>query len=156
MTIEIDFAKVSPVGVLDIAIAAEQEAEEHYDALVQRMMRQGNGDAAAFFGRMAGLEKLHRDQVAARRLELFGDVAKDLEHRFPWSVEVPEDRASGGELSLRDALEISLAAEARAYDYYDAAIAYVTDDATEKLFVELRDAELGHKRLLQRELDRLA
>jgi len=156
MPVEIDFAKVSPVGVLDIAIGVEQEAEEHYDGLVQRMERQGNGEAAALFRRMAGLEKLHRDQVAARRKELFGDAPKDLEHRYPWAVEVPDDRAVDGQLALHDALELSLAAEIRAYDYYDGAIAYVTDDVTEKLFVELREAERGHQQMLQRELDRLA
>ena len=51
--------------------------------------------------------------------------------------------------------EVSLAAEKRAYEYYDGAIAYVTDEQTETLFVELRDAELGHQQMLQRELDRL-
>lgn len=155
MPIEIDFAKVSPVGVLDVAIAAEQEAEEHYDALVERMQRQGNDAAAAFFRRMAGLEELHRNQVADRRRQLFGDAPPDLEHRFPWAVEVPDDRAVDGQLTLRDALEVSLAAEKRAYEYYDGAIAYVTDEQTETLFVELRDAELGHQQMLQRELDRL-
>ena len=154
MDVPIDFAKVSPRGVLDIAIAAEQEAEEHYDALVDRMERAGNADAARFFRRMAGLEHLHRTQVAERRKALFGDAPPDLRHRFPWAVEVPADSADS-RTSLREALGISLAAERRAFAYYQGAIEFVTDAVTEKLFAELRDAEADHARLIEAELARV-
>jgi erythrin-vacuolar iron transport family protein len=151
MDAPIDFAKVSPRGVLDIAIAAEQEAEEHYDGLVVAMERAGNTQAADFFRRMAGMENKHRSQLAGRRKALFDDDPPDLAHRYPWSVEVPGEVA-GGQLTLQDALRVSLAAERRAYAYYTAAIEVVTDAGTEALFGELRDAEAGHARMIESEI----
>jgi rubrerythrin len=155
MNIGIDFAKVSAVGVLDIAMAAEEEAEEHYDRLAQTMRRAGNAEAGEFFAKMAGREHRHREQIAARRRTLFGDAPQDLRHVYPWNVEVPDDRKVGGSTPLLDALRVSMEAEQRAHDYYEGALDYVSDPQTVTLFEQLRDAELEHKRLLQLEIDRL-
>ena len=156
MGLDIDFAKLSPQEVLDLAMGAEEEAEEHYEGLADAMERGGNLGVAAFFRKMAGREKRHHDQIAERRTAMFGEAHPRLGTNILWGVEVADESGVGAGMSVREALTIARQAEINAHDYYAGAQEYLTDEAVTALFEELRQAELEHRRLLEAELAKLA
>ena len=155
MGLSIDFSKLKPHDVLDLAIFAEGEAQDNYDQLATIMRSRGNDHAADFFHRMAGLEKLHHDQLRTRREELFAGVAPGLADRWFWGIEAPDYGAVGPTITVREAYAFALESEVRAHDYYTQALDFVTDATTTALFEDLREAEAQHQRLLSGELARL-
>jgi rubrerythrin len=152
MGLSIDFLKLKPHDVLDLAIFAENEARDNYDQLATIMRSRGNDHAADFFHRMAGLEKLHHDQLRARREELFPTAVPGLADRWFWGIEAPDYAAAGASITVREAYAFALESEGRAHDYYAQALDYVHDARMTSLFEELRDAEAQHQRLLRQEL----
>ena len=52
-------------------------------------------------------------------------------------------------MSLLDAFKIGLAAEQKAYDFYDVALSGITDPDVRELFTELRDEETEHVEMLK-------
>lgn len=155
MGLSIDFAKLKPHDVLDLAIFAEGEAQDNYDQLSTILRSRGNDHAADFFHRMAALEKLHHDQLKARREELFRDVAPGIADRWFWGIEAPDYAAVGTTITVRAAYDLALASEERAFEYYQQAIDFVSDATIVSLFEELRDAEAQHQTLLRGEIERL-
>ncbi|MBI4916105.1 MAG: rubrerythrin [Acidobacteria bacterium] len=155
MGLPIDFTKLKAHDALDIAVYAEQEAQEQYEHFASLMDADGKADAAAFFRRMAKLEDRHRAQVAARRAELFRDVPVSIRNVTSWGVEVADQSKLDAKLTLRDALLVALEAEVRARDYYSEAMEHLTEPQVNELFGELRDSEIEHQRLLKAELEKL-
>ena len=131
MVLEVDFSRLDAQDALDIAIVIEDEAQLAYEHLAEWVRGDGNTEAAAFFIRMASLEKRHKEQA-----------------------EVPDYEALGREVALKDAFQVALDAETRAYDFYSEAIEYVDEPTVVELFGWLRDAEIEHKRLLTDEMRR--
>ena len=156
MGLSLDFGKLKPHDVLDLAIFAEREAQDAYEHLAAVLGARGNAYAAEFFQRMASLEKLHHDQLRSRRDTLFPGVAATLADRWFWGIETPDDAAVGTDITVRGAYEFALESEGRAHDYYAQAKEYVTDGQLAALFEELRLAEAQHQQLLRGELARLA
>lgn len=152
MGLQMDFSKLKAHEVLDLAAYTEEEAKESYEHLAGAMDARRLRDAATFFRRMAGLENRHREQILAERKRRFPDAAATLANRAFWGVEVGTLASAKADVALADAFELALAAEVRAYDYYTGAIAYVTEPTTERLFEDLRQAEVEHQRLLRAEL----
>lgn len=154
MVLEIDFSRLDPQDVLDVAIQVEEEAEENYEQLAGWMEADGNEEVARFFSKMARLERLHRDQIAERRLALFGDTPARHSSRAVWEVEQPEYGEIGQELTLEKAFDLAMEAERRAGEYYANALDYASDQQVIALFESLRDSEQEHLRLLreQREM----
>ena len=155
MGLSIDFAKLKPHDVLDLAMFAESEAQDNYDQLATIMRSRSNDHAADFFHRMAALEKLHHDQLRARRDELFPGVAPGLADRWFWGIEAPDYAAVGPTITVREAYAFALESEVRAHDYYAEALDFALDPRMTPLFEELREAEAQHQRLLRTELARL-
>lgn len=155
MGLEIDFAKLAPQDVLDLATFVEKEAHERYEELAHEMDRRGAGDAAEFFRAMARRELRHGERLAARRRELFGDAPAHVRDVVFWEIEAIDYRSNLPAISLRQALELSLTAERKAHDYYAGALEFHTDPSVAKLFEELRLAEVEHQRLIREELARL-
>jgi rubrerythrin len=151
MALEMDFSKLKPQDVLDVAMFAEEEAEEQYGRLATAMDAARNREVAEFFRKMAGRERRHRDQVAERRQALYKDAKPNLANRAVWAVEAPYDAKVGASMTVGDAFAIALASEQRAHDFYAGALEYYTDAAVADLFEGLRQAELEHKRLLELE-----
>ncbi len=156
MGLQMDFAKLTSQDVLDIAMYAELEAQEYYEGVADEMDRTGNGESAAFFRRMAGLEKLHHDQIAGHRRRLFGSAPATITNSWIWEIESPGGGASPAVHSLLDALNIALDGETRAHDYYAAAKDFVTDPQVEALFEDLRLSEVGHQNMLREEIRRVS
>lgn len=155
MGLSLDFSKLKPHDVLDLAIFAEQEAQDNYEQLATILRSRHADHAADFFLRMAGLEKLHHDQLATRRNQLFPDAVPNIADRWFWGIEAPDYAAVGPTITVRAAYEFALESEKRAHDYYAEAKSYVLDDSMVELFEELRVAEADHQRLLGDELARL-
>ena len=155
MALDLDFSKLHPQDVLDLAFFAEREAEEGYDRLAALMDSQGNTAVAAFFRRMATWEKEHQTKLAARRAELFPDAKANLSDRAPWSIELPDDETVTASITPRRALELAHAAEVSAFEYYSMALEYATNEGVVSVFELLRKDELGHQRLLEQEMSKL-
>jgi len=155
MGLPIDFTKLKAHDALDIAVYAEQEAQEQYEHFASLMDVEGKADAAAFFRRMAKLEDRHRAQIAARRAELFPGVPVTVKNVAVWGIEAADQDKLSAKLTQRDALLVALEAETRARDYYSEAMEHLTEPQVNELFGELRDSEIEHQRLLNAELERL-
>jgi len=155
MGMPMDFAKLQPQDVLDIATFVEREAHDRYQELADEMSRRGASDAADFFRAMARRELRHGERLAARRKELFGDAPAHVRDVVFWEIEATDYRHNLPAITLRQALELALSAEVKAHDYYAGALEYHTDPAVADLFEELRLAEVEHQRLIREELARL-
>jgi len=155
MALQIDFSRLDGRDVLDIAIQVEEEAKAAYEQLAGWTQADGKSDVAAFFTRMAGLEQLHRDQLAAQRSEQFGDAPPRHSDRAIWEVEEIDYDALGTDINLKQAIELAMGSERRAGEYYAEALEYASDAKTVELFEKLRDSEEEHLRLLREQRDRL-
>jgi len=156
MGLDMDFSKLQPHDVLDLAIFAEEEAQEEYEHLATIMQSGRNREVAEFFRTMAGREKLHRDQVAERRQALYATAKPNLANRAVWGVEAAYEAKADASLSLPAAFKIALDSEKRAHDYYAAALEQPLDATVSRLFENLRKAEIEHMQLLRTEQARHA
>ena len=52
-------------------------------------------------------------------------------------------------MTARQAMEVALACEVKAHDFFDAALAYVSDPDVRALFEELRAEEVEHQELVK-------
>jgi rubrerythrin len=155
MALQVDFSMLDGQDVLDVAIQVEEEARGNYEQLASWLEADGKPDVADFFARMAGLEQLHRDQLAAQRAEHYGDAAPRHTDVAIWEVEEIDYDSLGKDVDLKQAFELAMGAERRAGEYYAEALEYASDPKTVELFEMLRDSEEEHLRLLREQRDRL-
>jgi rubrerythrin len=155
MALEMDFSKLSGTDVLDMAIAIEDEAQLYYEQLADWVKSGTNGEASDFFRRMATREERHRQQIVAQRERLYGDAPVSNAAKVSWAVEAPDYDAVPTDATLRQAFDVAMDAETRAYDFYAGAMDFVTDEKVAALFEGLKQAEDEHKRLLAEEMARL-
>jgi rubrerythrin len=152
----IDFRTLSLQDALDLAISIEDEAKERYDDFVQQVgTARYDGDAADMFKLMAGYEAKHRDELASRRHALFGDAPRHVTKALLDDVEAPDRGTPRPFMSGRQAMEIALASEEKAFDFFSGALRSVTDPRVKDLFMVLRDEEEQHIRLVKSRLERL-
>ena len=154
MALEVDFSRMDGQDALDIALVIEDEAQLAYEHLADWVAGDGNTEAADFFKRMAVREKRHKEEIASRRAELYGDNPPHHDEAAPWEAEVPDYESLGREVSLEDAFSVAMGAETRAHDFYAEAIDYIEDKSMVELFDWLRKAEIEHQRLLTEEMKR--
>jgi rubrerythrin len=152
----IEFRTLTLQDALDLAVSIEEEAKERYDEFV-RQVGGGRypGDAADMFRLMAGYEEKHAAQLAERRRELFGDAPRRITADQLDDVEAPDRGQPRVFMSARQALEVALAAEEKARDFFDGALRIVADPSVKALFEELRGEEEEHVRLVRDRLLRL-
>jgi rubrerythrin len=146
----IDFSSLDLRDALDLAILIEEEARERYTELAGRVGGRYVGDASDVFTRMAGNEAKHADQLNARRRELFGDAPRQVSASQFWQVEAPDQGDVRVFMSARQAFEVALDAETRAFAFYQAAAEKVADASVRDLFLELRDEEQAHQAAISR------
>jgi len=149
MSHHIDFSSLSLRDTLDLAIAIEEEAKERYDDFAAQMDAHRTGDAAKFFRFMAANEVKHAERLAAKRRDLFKDQPSTADASALYDIEAPEFDAARAFMSVREALDVAMEAEVKAYAFYDGALPQVADPAVRALFVELRDEEALHQRLIR-------
>lgn len=151
----IDFTKLTLQDALDLAIYAEDDATERYEDFAAQMETHHTEEAAKFFRFMASYEVRHAEKLRDRRRELFGDSPSRVDRSLAWGVEAPDFHEVRAFMSARLALNVSLEAELKAEAFYAEALRHVTDADTLQLFEQLRAQEVGHQKLLKKELAKL-
>ena len=155
MSKTVDFARLDLKDALDLAILIEDEARERYEEFADQMEVHHTADAAGFYRFMAQNEAKHGADIAERRKALFGDAPTRMSRSMLWDVEAPDYDQARAFMTPRKALEVALASEVKAYDYFTAALPSIADPEVKALFTELQGDEVHHKALVQAELDKL-
>jgi len=145
----IDFAALTLQDALDLAILVEEEAQERYVEFVDQMEKHHTMDAARFFSAMAGNEQKHGDELRARRRSLFGNAPSRMKRSMLWDVEAPDYDQPRAFMSARRAMNVALASEIKAHEFFVRAIPHVSDPEVKRLFQELRDEEVLHQSLVR-------
>jgi rubrerythrin len=143
------------MDALDLAKLIEMEAHQRYVMFATRLGRRGGYDPAAFFATMAENEAKHGQELEARRKALFGDAPARVTLDDLFDVEAPDMGAPRRGMSIVQAFEVGLAAEKKAYDFYDMALPGITDPDVRELFTELRDEESEHVEMLREAMAKL-
>ena len=155
MSTRLDLSKLSLMDALDLAKLIEMEACHRYQMFATQLGRSGGYDAGAFFASMVENEAKHGQEIEARRKALFGDAPARLTLDDLFDVEAPDMGAPRRGMSTLQAFEVGLAAEKKAYDFYDMALPGITDPDVRELFTELRDEELEHVEMLREAMAKL-
>ncbi len=134
---------------VDLAVLIEVEAYQRYQMFAAQLGHSFTGDAASVFASMAENEAKHGKQLAERRKALFGDTPVRVSLDDLFDVEAPEQGAPRSNMSALRAFEVALSSEQKAFDFYDQALASVTNPEIHALFIELRDEETEHVRMVQ-------
>jgi rubrerythrin len=151
----IDFAKLSLLDALDLAILVEEEAQERYEEFAGQMEQHRTPEAAKFFRYMAANEAKHGQELAARRAQRFGKAPLAVTRAMIFDVEAPDYDAARAFMSPRKAMEAALASEVKAHAFFVAALPSLQDAKVKALFEELRDEEILHQELVKAELAKL-
>ena len=153
MSISLDLSKLSVMDALDLAILIEEEAHQRYKLFASQLG--SYHDAGKFFASMAENEAKHGNELLARRMALFGKTPMKVKLTDLFDVEAPDSGAPRRGMSTVQAFELGLAAEKKAYDFYDGALPGITDPEVRALFTELRDEETEHVEMLQKAMAKL-
>ena len=153
MSSRLDLSKLSLMDALDLAMLIELEAHQRYRMFSTQLGR--SDDAGAFFATMAENEAKHGTELQARRKARFGDTPALVTLDDLFDVEAPEMGAPRRGMSTMQAFEVGLAAEKKAYDFYDMALPGITDAEVRTLFTELRDEETEHVEMLREQMAKL-
>jgi len=148
MTQAIDFKKLTLQDALDLAILVEEEAKERYDQFTRIVGGRYAGDAADMFRDMAKNEAKHHADLLAKRRSLFGDAPRKVSSAMIEDVEAPDRGAPRVFMSARQAMEVALASEEKAHDFFEQALKQVKDAKVKALFEELRKEEKQHVQLV--------
>ncbi|MDP1831724.1 MAG: ferritin family protein [Geothrix sp.] len=151
----IDFANLSLMDALDLAILIEEEAEERYEEFAAQMDQHRTPVAAGFFRYMAGNESKHGLELSARRAQLFSDEPRTVSRAMIYDIEAPDYDAARAFMSPRKAMEAAMASEVKAHAFFVAALPALKNAEVRALFEELRDEEIEHQELVQAELAKL-
>lgn len=151
----IDFSNLSLKDALDLAILVEEEAQERYEEFVHQMKTHDTGEAGEFFRFMAGNEAKHGAELTERRKRLFGDQPRSVKRSMLWDVEAPEYDEARMFMTPRQALEVALRCEEKAYAFFDAALPRLTEPDVRSLFEELREEEIEHQTLVKQQMAKL-
>ncbi len=156
MPLQVDFSKLDAMDFLDLAIEVEKEARDHYHQLRGWVATEEGSDAlVAFFDEMAGRELKHQQELEEQRREIFGDAPPRRADVAVWDVEAPDYDAISTKPTLREALEMALDMETRAFRYYTEAKEYVSDARILAILDGFRRAEAEHQRLVKNQLNAL-
>jgi erythrin-vacuolar iron transport family protein len=145
----IDFSTLSLRDALDLAILIEDEAKERYEEFAQNLAFHHTPDAANFFATMAGNEAKHGADLLERRQALFGTAPVRVTRDMLWDVEAPGYEQPRAFMTARQAMEIALASEVKAFDFFEATLGHVQDPEVRTLFHELRDEEAEHQQMVK-------
>lgn len=151
MAAQLDFSKLDLKDALDVAVLIEKEAEERYVWFASMLGERYPGDAADFFSMMARNEQRHGAELAERRRSLFGDAPSRVTADMIEDVEAPGSGTPRPNMSPRHALEVAMASEIKAYEFFDQALPGIKDPAVRQLFEDLRDEEAMHQGLLEKQ-----
>ena len=150
----IDFTTLTLQDALDLAILIEEEAKDRYEELAGELELHRTPEAAKFFRRMAGNEEKHRAELSARRAVLFPHAVRAVTRSMLFDVEAPEYDETRAFMTLREALQVALRSERKAFNFFTQALDLMTEGTVKTLFLELRDEEVEHQVRVLGELDK--
>jgi erythrin-vacuolar iron transport family protein len=151
----IDFASLSLKDALDLAILIEEEAQERYEEFAENLSLHHTPEAAQFYATMAGNEAKHGADLRERRKTIFGDATARVSREMLWDVEAPDFDQSRVYMTARQAMDVALASEVKAHDFFDAALVHITNPDVRVLFEELRAEEVEHQDLVKAMMTKL-
>ena len=149
MFTRLDLSKLSLMDALDLASLIEVEACQRYKFFAEQIGHREAGDAASVFRSMAVNEQKHGDQLAERRLALFGEAPSKVSLDDIFDVEAPDFGAPRSNMSTLQAFQVALSSEKKAFEFYDEALPGVTQPEVKALFEELRGEEVEHVQLVE-------
>lgn len=155
MPTRLDYAKLTLMDALDLATLIEVEASKRYAQFVEQLGSRYDDDAASVFQSMAVNENKHGEQLAERRLALFGDERPKVRLDDIFDVEAPDFGAPRKDMSPLDAYLVALSSERKAFAFYDLALRYVSQPDVKALFEELRSEEAEHVRMIEEIIKKL-
>jgi rubrerythrin len=135
------------MDALDLASLIELEANRRYTEFAESLGSRGD-DAGAVFQSMAVNENKHCEQIAERRLAIFGDKPAKVTLNDIFDVEAPDLGDVRWNMSALKAYQLALFSEQKAFAFYDEAIDYLDQPDVKALFEELREEEAEHVRML--------
>jgi rubrerythrin len=150
MAQKIDFAKLTLKDALDLAVLIEEEARVRYEEFARLVGGRYKGDADEVFKNMAVYEGKHRDELKARRQTLFGNAPVTVSMDGLDDVEAPDRGQPRVFMSPRQAMEVALVSEEKAWSYFDEALKHIKDADVRKLFEELRAEEKQHQEYVKK------
>jgi rubrerythrin len=155
MSTKTDFSKLTLMDALDLAMLIELEAHQRYTQFAERLGSHTEGDAASVFAAMAVNEGKHGEEIARRRMALFGETRPNVKLADIFDVEAPDVGSVTWRMSPLKAFGVALRAERKARDFYDHALRYVTNPEVKALFEELRQEEVEHVRMCEEQIAKL-
>lgn len=153
MPIGIDFENLDLRAAFDFAIGIEEDAQLRYQEFAATVTDPG---AAQFFREMVRVEGEHRRQLEAQRDVIFRHARRRFDTSLAGDLDAPGVEDVGPRISPREAMEVALRAEVRAYEFYAGAIPYLKDPDVRAFFEELKQEEVEHQQKIQQRLDALA
>jgi len=148
----INFAALDLRGAFDLAIMIEEDAELRYQEFAKYLGDRDEHGAAEVFRAMAINEAKHRSDLYLRRRLKYRDPRIEISVLEPGEGEAPEPGELTPSMTARDALEVALRAEIRAYEFYANAIPYLTDPEVRAFFEELKEEEVEHQEMLREKI----
>jgi rubrerythrin len=136
------------MDALDLAALIEVEARKRYTEFAESFGSRGGDDAGAVFRAMAVNEDKHCEEIAERRIRLFGDRPAKVTLDDIFDVEAPEVGDVRWNMSALKAYQLALYSEQKAFAFYDEALEYVNQPDVKALFGELREEEAEHVNML--------
>lgn len=155
MPTRLDYSKLTLMDALDLATLIEVEAAKRYTQFAEQLGTGIDDDAASVFSSMAVNENKHGEEIAQRRLALFGEAPPTVKLGDIFDVEAPDVGAPRRNMSALDAYLVALASEKKAYAFYDLTLRYVTQPEVKALFEELRAEEAEHVRMVEEIIKKL-
>jgi len=143
------------MDALDLATLIEVEASKRYAQFAEQLGSRSDDDAASVFQSMVANENKHGEQIAERRVALFGDERPQVKLDDIFDVEAPDVGASRQNMSPFGAYLVALSSEKKAFAFYDLALRYVTQPDVKALFEELRAEEAEHVRMIEEIIKKL-
>ena len=155
MFTRVDLSKLTLMDALDLASLIELEAYQRYAMFTGQLGHSYPDDAHSVFQAMAENEKKHAEQLAERRRALFGNAPAKVTQADIFDVEAPDVGAPRWDMSPLKALKVALAAEHKAFNFYDSALPSVKQLDVRALFLELREEEAEHIQMVEDIIARL-
>ena len=149
MSFRLDFATLALMDALDLAVLIEMEAYKRYKFFATQLGHRFAGDAASVFAEMAENEAKHGRELEARRKSLFKDTPMRVDLDDLFDAEAPGLHTLRSNMSTLQAYELALDSEQKAFDFYDRALAHVTNSEIRDLFIELREEETEHVQMVK-------
>jgi rubrerythrin len=149
MATRLDVSKLSLMDALDLATLIEVEAHKRYKQFAERFGSSGADDAGAVFASMAENESKHGEEIAERRVALFGFSPPRVKIDDIFDVEAPYVGSPRWGMSVLSAYQVALASEEKAYAFYDQALRNIDQPEVKKLFEELREEEAEHVQMVK-------